>query len=176
MIPSHTNSFLKPYDFSAALSLSPAERCKICVERVEERYRRNGLGWWEDTPMVPPVGASRQELEQLESVLGLPLPTEYFQFLCHWCYFNVEASGLCVWGTNYKSVSMGRPWVSANHRAPYRYLVFADYWKHADGDQLIFDLNDSAVPVVASLHEQGLIEYFAPSFSLSLWRMVYEED
>ncbi len=176
MTPSYTRSFLKPYDFNAALSLSPTERYKTCVERVEEEYKRNGLGWWENIPMVPPVGASPQELEYLESVLGVPLPIEYFQFLRRWCYLNVEASGLQVWGTKYQGVSMGQPWVSAGHRATYRYLVFGDYWEYADGDQLMFDLNDKSVPVVVYLHEQNLIEYFAPSFSLALWRMVNEKD
>jgi hypothetical protein len=65
--------------------------------------------------------------------------------------------------------------MSKNHRAPFRYLVFADYWQYADGDHLMFDLNDEAIPVVAHLHEHWLIEYFAPSFSLALWRMVHEE-
>jgi hypothetical protein len=55
---SHTNSFLQPYDFSDALSLSLDERFNVCLERVEERYRQNGLAWWEDILMVPPAGAS----------------------------------------------------------------------------------------------------------------------
>lgn len=176
MIPSHTKSFVKPYDFDAALPLSPTERCHFCVERIKEEYQRNGLGWWEDIPMVPPVGATQRELEHLESVLGLSLPDEYSLFLRHWCYLNIEASGLCVWGTSYKGVGMGRPWISETYRAPWKYLVFADYWNYADGDQLMFDLNHTGVPVVTYLHEHGLIEYFAPSFSLALWRMVHERD
>lgn len=174
MIQSHTKSFLKPYNFNDALSLSPDERCQICVERIEEEYTRNGLGCWEEVPMVPPIGATQQELEHLESAIGFSLPPEYAQFLRSWCYLNVTASGLCVWGTNYKGIGMGTPWVSENHRTPCKYLVFADYWNFADGDQLMFDLNDNKTPVVAYLHEHNLIEYFAPSFSLALWRMTHE--
>jgi hypothetical protein len=176
MTPSHTTSFLEQYDFSAALSLSPAERYKNCVERVEEQYRLDGLGWWEDIPMVPPSGASQEELKNLESALSIPLPTEYFQFLSRWCYLNIELSGMEIWGTSYKGNSIGRPWVSSEHRTPYKYLVFGSFWKYADGDQLMFDLNDATAPVVIHLHEHHLIEYFAPSFSLALWRMVYEES
>jgi hypothetical protein len=53
--------------------------------------------------------------------------------------------------------------------------VFGHYWRYADGDQLLFDLDDPATPVVAYLHEHGpLYEQYAPSFSLALWRMVNE--
>jgi hypothetical protein len=49
------------------------------------------------------------------------------------------------------------------------------HWRYADGDQLLFDLDDPSTPVVAYLHEHGpLIEDYAPSFSLALWRMVRE--
>jgi hypothetical protein len=173
---SHTKSFLKPFNFDAALQLSPMERCKICVAYAERKYQRNGLGWWEDIPMIPPVGANPQELEHWIKVLGFVFPIEYYEFLLQWCYLNIEPSGLSVWGTNYKGVGIGSPWVSLKHRVPYRYLVFGDYWRHADGDQLMFDLNDNAIPVVVYLHELGLIEYFAPSFSLALWRLVHEHD
>lgn len=176
MTPSHTTSFLEPYDFSAALSLSPDERFRICVEHVEEQYNINGLGWWEDVPMVPPSGASQQELKNLENTLCVPLPTEYSQFLTRWCYLSLEPSGSEIWGVSYKGNSVGRPRLSTEHRTPFKYLVFGSYWKYGDGDQLMFDLNDSAVPVVIHLHEHRLIEYFAPSFSLALWRMVHEED
>jgi len=175
MLHSHTNNFLTPYDFSAALALTPGERCQRCVAQIEEEYRRNGLGWWEDIPMVPPIGADQLEVEQLESNLGIALPIEYAWFLRQWCYLS-GPTGMRIWGISYKNVSMGRPWVSETHNAPHEYLVFGDYWNYADGDQLMFDLSIEETPVVAYLHEHGpLVEYFAPSFSLALWRMVHED-
>jgi hypothetical protein len=39
----------------------------------------------------------------------------------------------------------------------------------------MFDLDDPSTSVVAYLHEHGpLIENYAPSFSLALWRLVSE--
>jgi hypothetical protein len=55
--------------------------------------------------------------------------------------------------------------------------VFANYWPFADGDQLMFDLSDPSHPVVAYLHDYGpLYEAHAPSFSLALWRLVFEKE
>ena len=69
------------------------------------------------------------------------------------------------------------PWVSEQHRTGEKYLVFANYWRYADGDQLMFDLSGPSQPVVAYLHEHGpLFKFDAPSFSLALWRLVHEAD
>ena len=111
--------------------------------------------------------------------MGITLPSEYARFLHQWRYLDIYG-GVNVWGFGYEGVSIGSPWLSEEHKAPYKYLVFGDYWHYADGDQMMFDLNTPEQPVVAFLHDSGpkgpLIEYFAPSFSLALWRIVDERS
>lgn len=82
--------------------------------------------------------------------------------------------GLTVWGLPHKGIGIGTPWISDEHMKGFSYLVFGYYWRFADGDQLMIDLNDPSLPIVAYLHEYPAVEYFAPSFSLALWRMVHE--
>ena len=172
--PSHTGTFLPPYDFGAALPLTPEERFRACIERVQQYHRANGDAQLLELPPVPPAGATPQELVDLERQLQVALPAEYGRFLHGWRYLDID-DGLRVWGLSYQDVSVDSPWVSEEHRPPCKYLVFGDYWHYADGDQLMFDLNEPDVPVVVYLHDCGpLIEYFAPSFSLALWRMVDE--
>lgn len=161
--PSHTRTFLEPYDFNQALEITVAERFQICIDRVE-KYFENA-----DDPLVMPDGATTEELTDLEHELGIALPPEYAQFLRRWRYFDID-DGQAIYG-----LGVNKPWLSTDHRHPYRYLVFGDYWSQSDGDQLMFDLNEPDFPVVVYLHDHGpLIEYFAPSFSLALWRIVHE--
>jgi len=59
---------------------------------------------------------------------------------------------------------------------PGAFLAIGDYWRFADGDQLLLALDDSEQPVMAYFHEhEPRIEYFAPSVSLALWRLTHEE-
>jgi hypothetical protein len=171
---SHSDEVIPHFDFAEALSHELDERMRLCVDRVRDRLFDEGL--W-DIFLIPPVpsnGASEGELRDLESDLGVPLPSEYRAFLANWRYLIID-DGLKVWGLDHEGVSIGGPWVSDQHRADVRYLVFGDYWGYADGDQLMFDLSGSHRTVVAYLHEHGpLYESFAPSFSLALWRMVHE--
>jgi hypothetical protein len=147
---------------------------RLCVGRVRDRLVADGCWDLLDLPPVPVSGASEAELQQLESQLGVALPAEYRAFLRQWRYLHMGA-GLQVWGFDHAGVSLGAPWVSDRHQVGVRFLVFADYWGHADGDQLLFDLGASQGAVVAYLHEHGpLFEAFAPSFALALWRMVEE--
>jgi hypothetical protein len=146
----------------------------LCVERV--RHRLVEAGTWDlfGVPPVPDAGASEAELRRLESQLNMPLHAEYRVFLSRWRYLVMD-DGLRVWGLDHDGVSVGWPWASDRHREGVRYLVFADYWGYADGDQLMFEVGDPDGAVVAYLHEHGpLYEAFAPSFSLALWRMAEE--
>lgn len=170
----NTTEVVPPFDFAPALRHSPDERMRLCVDRVRQRHIDEGQWELVGAPPVPDGGASEAELQQLESDLGEQLPPEYRAFLGRWRYL-VLGDGLRVWGFDHDGVSVGRPWLSEEHRAGVRYLVFADYWRYADGDQLLFEASDPATAVVAYLHEHGpLYETFAPSFSLALWRMVQE--
>jgi len=173
-VAAHTNAVVPPFDFAPALRLSPVERMRRCVDRV--RARHLGEGQWDlfGLPPVPDTGASADELVRLELQLGVPLPAEYRAFLGRWRYLILD-DGLRVWGFPHGGISVGGPWLSDEHRAGVQYLVFADYWGYADGDQLLFEVGDEGQAVVAYLHEhEPLFESFAPSFSLALWRMVEE--
>jgi hypothetical protein len=54
--------------------------------------------------------------------------------------------------------------------------MLGDYWRYADGDQLVMPLSGEKNKVFLYLHEHGPnIEEFAPSFSLALWRTAHEK-
>ena len=159
------------YDFTQAMSLSLEDRMVLCVERVRQKHHDGGTWNLYDIPPVPDSGASDAELNALESVLGMPLPAEYRFFLERWRYLVID-DGCTIWGFDHDGVSVGSPWVSTDHRPEVEYLVIGDYFEFADGDQIMFDLTEPEQPLVAYLHEHGpLYEYFAPTFSLALWRM-----
>jgi hypothetical protein len=128
-----------------------------------------------DLPPIPPAGASPTELAVLEQELGVPLPAEYRAFLSRWRYLDV-GPGLTVWGLDHEGVSLGSPRLSASHPVAGRYLVVGDYWRFADGDQLLFSFDAPGTPLVVYLHEEDppAVESFAPSFSLALWRLAHE--
>lgn len=171
-----TNDVVPPFDFTAALQLTPDERMLRCVDRVRQRHLAQHQWDLFGLPPVPDSGASEAELSQLETELGVPLPAEYGSFLRRWKYLVLD-DGYRIWGFRHNGVGVGSPWVSDQHRSGVRYLVFADYWGYADGDQLLFEIGDPEQEVVAYLHEHGpRFEAFAPSFSLALWRMVESWD
>ena len=168
-----TNIVIPRFDFSTALRLAPEDRMRACVGRVRERLVAEGHWDLFGMPPVPEVGATEAELERLASELGLLAP-EYRTFLRLWRYLLID-DGLQVWGFDHEGVSIGRPWVSAEHEPGVEYVVFADYWRYADGDQLLLEVGGNDQQVFAYLHEHGpRIEWFAPSFSLALWRMAEE--
>ena len=73
--------------------------------------------------------------------------------------------------------SYGTPWLSEDHPLPGggRYLVVGDYFRYADGDQLLLPLDTSDPPVLLYRHENGpSCEQYAPSFSLAVWRLAFE--
>jgi hypothetical protein len=173
----HTNQIVPVFDFSEALKLNPEERCEESVRRVLNRIKLLDIADLVDAPMVPSNGATEEELNQLESELGHPLPGEYRDFLARWRYLYID-DFMKISGFDHEGLYVvDRPWFSQEHRHGVPYLVFGDYGAYADGDQLLFDLSDEDRQVVAYLHEHGpLYESFAPSFSLALWRIVNEVE
>ncbi len=170
----HAKEVIEEFDFTDALRLPVDERIRVCISQVKQRLTDQDLLAIFDIPPVPSRGASDAELDDLRMQLGGSLPQEYERFLRQWRYLML-GDGYRVWGLDHDGVSIGWPWLSDQHRVGQRYLVFGDYWRYADGDQLMFDLDDPSMPVVAYLHEHGpLIEEYAPSFSLALWRMARE--
>lgn len=172
----HTTSIVAPYNFSTALQLSVAERFRRSIGIAEKILRINRYADSISQPCIPSRGASAEELRKLESDLGVPLPHEYRDFLASWRYLKVE-DGCEIGGLDHEGLYVcERPWISDQHRKDVPYLVFANYWRYADGDQLMFDLSDPTHPVIAYLHEhRPLYESYAPSFSTALWRLMHEQ-
>jgi hypothetical protein len=164
------------FDFTEAQRLSLTQRFERSIERAGQLLEANGYQGLSHFPCIP-SGASAAELEELESQVGMPLPQEYRQFLSHCRYLKLD-DGLEVGGLDHEGVyPASSPWVSTEHRPGVEFLVFADYWRYADGDQLMFALSEPGQPVVAYLHSHGpLFEPYAPSFSLALWRLVHEAE
>jgi len=171
----HTNLVIESYDFSEALSWSVDERISRSLEVAARLVEENGYQGVSDFPCIPVTGATDKELDQLEIQLGVHLPHEYRVFLSRCRYLKID-DGIEIGGLDCEGTYVTeRPWVSDTHRPSVRYLVFANYWRFADGDQLMFDLSSLNQPVIAYLHEHGpLFELYAPSFSLALWRLVQE--
>jgi hypothetical protein len=157
--------FLPDYDFTAALALSPAAR----IERAAKALRRR------DSHVSS--GASSAEVAELERRVGRPLPKEYALLLrTHRCLVvdeNVYIGGLDTSGKHAPDAG----WISDEHRDGRTHLVIGRYDLYADGDQILIDLDDSKQPVVVYLHEEGpRFEPFAPTVSLAVWRLVFEDD
>src|SRR5690606_31454098 len=108
--------------------------------------------------------------------LGL-LPKEYAAFLRRHRYLLID-DGTEVGGLDHSGIYYTEaPWLSDQHLPGSPFIVFAKYWRYADGDQLLFEPNNPHSPVSAHLHEHGpLFELFAPSFSRALWRIVHEYE
>lgn len=173
----HTNTIVGQYDFSEAETLSVDDRITRSLEAARQLVADNGYQSFSDFPCVPKTGASDDEFAKLESDLDTQLPNEYRQFLSRCRYLKID-DGREIGGFDHNGLYATEiPWVSVDHRPSVQYLVFANYWHFADGDQLMFDLSDPSHAVVAYLHEHGpLYELYAPSFSLALWRLVHETE
>ena len=172
-----THKVVPPFDFTEAEGLSVPKRFARSLERAQELLAANGYQGFSDFPCIP-AGASDAEVENLETrLVGTSLPDEYRTFLKMSRYLKID-DGIEIGGLDHEGVYVTEvPWVSEEHRPGVKYLVFANYWRYADGDQLMLDLSESNRPVVAYLHEHGpLFEDYAPSFSLALWRLVHEAD
>lgn len=172
---SHSQDVVPKFDFCEAHGLSVSKRIRKCVREARQILRMNGYQKLCDYPCIPECGASSTELRELESDLGVSAPNEYRAFLEQHRYIKLD-DGLEIGGFDNEGVYVTeQPWVSTKHRNGVKYLVFANYWRYADGDQLMFDLSQKSAPVIAYLHEHGpLFEMYAPSFSLALWRLTHE--
>ena len=175
IMATHTSKIVPPFDFREPLRMTVSQRFDHCLARARDLAATYQS--FSDYPCVPEDGATESELHRVESELGKPLPPEYRAFLSRCRYLKID-DGREVGGLDYDGLYVTEsPWISEEHRVGVEYLVFANYWAYADGDQLLFDLSAPDYPVVAYLHEHGpLYEAFAPSFSLALWRLVYEGE
>jgi hypothetical protein len=169
----HTSKVVPTFDFSEPLQMSVTERFDHSLARA--RSLSKVYQSFSDYPCVPARGATESELAEMEATLERQLPSEYRAFLARCRYLKVD-DGIEVGGLDHNGLYVTeRPWISDRHRTGIEYLVFANYWMYADGDQLMFDMSDPNGPVIAYLHDHGpLYETFAPSFSLALWRLLHE--
>jgi hypothetical protein len=165
---------LPPFDFAAPLRLSAEQRIERSLQVAQALVEADGDFGDERGPVVA-QGATAREIDALEARLGAGLPGEYRRFLTRCRRLDLD-DGFRVFGVAHDGdVESDEPWVSDTHREGFRYLVVANYFRLADGDQLLIDLRDPNHAVVAYLHEEGpLFEPYAPSFSLALWRFVHE--
>lgn len=170
-----THVVFPDFDFSHAETFTVTERLDRCIERA----RRLSA----DYPMpknIPPVsnaGATSDEIDRLEAAVGVPIPAELRMFWSRCRYLCLD-DGMNIGGFDHRGVHVSESvWLSTRHLPGQRFLVVGAYWRFADGDQLLIDLDDPTYPVIAYLHEHGpLFERYAPSFSLALWRLVHETD
>lgn len=167
----HRKPILPNYDFSEAQALSVPERLDACLKALPSRETEEVT--WGVAP-VPSEGATEAELREVERGNGEALPPEYRAFLSL-CRYLELGDGLTIWGVGH--ADNDSPWVSEDHGTDAPCWVIGDYWRYADGDQLLLLPEKPGQPVVLYLHEHGpALEPFAPSFSLALWRLVHEEQ
>ena len=174
---SHTPRIVPCYSFQEANSLPLQDRFRLCIKQAKKIVLENGYQDLRDYPCVPEKGATEAELHDLETQLSTVLPLEYREFLAMCRYLKLD-DGREIGGFDHDGLYVAeKPWVWRRHQEGATYLVFANYWRYADGDQLMLDLTQSAKPVIAYLHEHGpLFEPYAPSFSLALWRLIHEPN
>jgi hypothetical protein len=167
---------LPPFDFSTASRLSVDARVQQCIATIQQLHAESDYLDLCELPPLPMSGASPEELSALEYALALTLPDDY-RYLLSICRYVEIAPGACIYGLSYNGIYLsGPPYVLDDLAIPGTFLAIGDYWRFADGDQLLLALDDPDQPVVTYFHEDGpRIEYFAPSVSLALWRLTYEE-
>ncbi|MCR9118458.1 MAG: SMI1/KNR4 family protein, partial [bacterium] len=143
----HTNTIVERYDFAEAMALTVSQRMTRSIEKARDLVSRSAYQQFSDFPCVPQDGATETEIAQLEGDLGRSLPAEYREFLSRCRYLKID-DGCEIGGFAHDGVYVTEiPWVSDQHRFGVPYLVIANYWRFADGDQLMCDLSDANHPV-----------------------------
>lgn len=146
---------LPAYDFSLPLVLTPEERYRCIMASLTKRGQvitRSTDSWYPEHAEVYPT-----------------LPEEYILFLSlvHEIYLDYSVN---LWGDGEHSD------IPFPHGDQESLLVVGDYWRYADGDQLILNCSPSSGQVFLYLHDDGArLVPFAPSFSLAAWRILYED-
>jgi hypothetical protein len=151
------------FDFSEALTFPVDQRLGHCVEVLKQYHQKSKLDDLFDLPLIPPIGATATEIKALEESLGVILPEDYRRLLHRWRYLIISLAGETIRGFSYNGVyPTSPPFIMDNLSVPGRYLVIGDYWRFADGDQLMVRLDAPDQPVVLFLHEDGPRVEFLP--------------
>jgi len=152
-----------------------SEEQTLAEARIDEAIRRIARFHKEcdyqrlvDIPLIPPP-ASEQEIETLEVQLGCSLPAEY-RMVLNRCKYLFIFEGYRIWGIDGPGQRPGiERWEGRDC------LVFGDYWRDADGDNLVLDLDS---PPKSSIlvwhHDEASYEFLAPSLSVALCKIVDE--
>src|SRR5687767_3776009 len=93
----HTSEVVPQFDFRSVEKLPISDRFCICLDRARKIVAQNRYQEFSEAPCVPDAGASENELQELESKLGTPLPAEYRRFLSL-CRYLKLSDGLEVGG------------------------------------------------------------------------------
>jgi hypothetical protein len=120
---STSNRIIGDFDFTEALKLTPLDRLRSAVSLAQRRLADQGALGYFMIPPIPDRGVTDAELRALQLSVRVDLPEEYAQFLRCWRYLIVN-DGLQIWGLDHEGVSIGWPWLSDQHLAGHRYLVF----------------------------------------------------
>src|SRR5450631_958983 len=128
-----TNSYVRPFDFRKAETLSVEARFAESLSQTKRLLAESRYQSICTFPCIP-SGASEGELQRLQSKLSVPLPEEYRLFLAQHRYLKLD-DGCEIGGLDHDGLGVTEGiWLSSEHRTNVRYLVFAAYWRYADGD------------------------------------------
>jgi hypothetical protein len=170
-----TQRVLPTFGLSKAMSLGVIDRIDRCITLARDRSANYPMP--KGIPPVADGGATFDEIASLQSRLGISIPSELRMFWSRCRYLCLD-DGMNIGGFDHAGIQVAEHvWLSENHMPGRRLLVIGAYWRYADGDQLLVDLDDATFPVAVYLHEDGpLFERYAPSFTLALWRLVHETE
>ena len=127
----------------------------------------------DEPPSIPSEGLSPEKIEDFEKQVGCQFPEGLRMLYSRYRYLSFSDSFKVFGVHSPEEVGYGSPWISDQHEKGRDWLVLGQYWRHADGDDLLMDLQSGEV--YAYLHEyRGKIEWYAPSIAAAVFRSVFE--
>lgn len=141
-----TQIVIPEFDFSEAEGFTAAERIDHCITHASQLAADYPM--YEGIPPVSQVGATSQEIDALELTVGVSIPLELRSFWTRCRYLCLD-DGMNIGGFDHGGVCVAESiWLSLDHLPGRRFLVVGAYWRFADGDQLLIDLDDPSFPVI----------------------------
>lgn len=142
-------------------------RIEEAIRRIARFHAASEYQRRRDVPLVPPP-ASEQEIGALGAEIGIPLPAEYRMLLTK-CRYLFIYDGYRIWGIG--DPGLQRP--SVERWGDREGLVFGDFWRDGDGDNLVLDLQGPQKDsVLVWHHDESRYEPLAPSLSEALITIV----
>lgn len=153
----------------------PAEMLSCAISKMQLVYSKSSYPVVDDNEPIPipESGCTENELSGLEQSIGTRLPESYKDLLKEYRYLALSDNCSVLGIHKEGEAGYGGPWLSDQHEEGRNWLVVGKYWRFADGDDLLMDIETGAVYVY--LHEyEGKIEFFAKNISAAVYRMVFE--